>query len=286
MKIRYKDEGKGPAIVLMHGSYSALDNYDALAAALSKNHRVIRFDLPGMGLSETLSADAATTTPFGDDVMKALLDKLGIDKFVLVGTSSGGSISYYFAARFPDRVTALVLCNTPADPVFNDKVPRIPELDVELKRAAQTGYRDLRYWTVYMRVLAGDPSRPSKAWIERYYDMGRRILPKKAHYFWRSTQNAQATQATIAEVKAPTLLIWGTVDNVLPLPSMDVLKGYLKNATVSEVVLTDVGHYPPFDAPNRVATLLEGYLKAITPAVSGGMPSPPPAASPDPGPMP
>lgn len=261
--LRYKDQGHGPAIVLLHGSYSSLDGYDGLAARLATQHRVIRFDLPGMGLSETLPAAAATTTPFGDDVLAALLDRLGIAKAVIVGVSSGGAIAFTFAARFPDRVTALVLSNTPADPVVNENVPRPDYLTAHFRRTEQSGLRDLPFWDAYLRWLAADPQRLSAAWIERYYDMNRRVLPKPAHYYWRSTRDAAATQATIGRVHAPTLLIWGLHDAVLPPATMDALKSYLTAAPVSTVVLPDVGHYPIMEVPDRAAPLIEGWLAGI-----------------------
>lgn len=263
IRIRYKDQGRGPAVVLIHGSYSSLDGYDRLAARLAPHHRVVRFDLPGMGLSETLPADAPTTTQFGDDVLKALLDQLHIDKVVVVGVSSGGAIGFTFASRFPERVTALVLSNTPADPVVNENVPRPDYLTAHFRRTEQSGLRDLPFWDAYLRWLAADPKRLSDAWIRRYYDMNRRTLPEKAHYYWRSTRDPVATQATIGGVKAPTLLIWGLHDAVLPPPTMDALKSYLKAAPVSTVVLPDVGHYPIMEVPDRAADLIEGWLGGI-----------------------
>jgi pimeloyl-ACP methyl ester carboxylesterase len=263
IKVRYKDQGHGPAVVLLHGSYSSLDGYDRLAARLAAHHRVIRFDLPGMGLSETLPDSTPTSTQFGDDVLKALLDQLHVEKVVVVGVSSGGAIGFTFASRFPDRVTAMVLSNTPADPVVNENVPRPDYLTAHFRRTEKTGFRDLPFWDAYLRWLAADPKRLTDAWVRRYYDMNRRTLPDKAHYYWRSTRDPIATQATIAKVQAPTLLIWGLHDAVLPAPTMDALKSYLKAAPVSTVVLPDVGHYPIMEVPDRAADLIEGWLGVI-----------------------
>ncbi len=252
-------------IVLLHGSYSSLDGWDKMAKGLATDHRVIRFDMPGMGLSETIPVDQPTSAAFGDDILNELLAKLNISgPLTLVGTSSGGAVAFHFAARFPERVTTLVMANTPADPVFNEKVPRSDELDVEIKKAAASGFKSLRYWTVYLPWLSADPKRVSTAWIQRYYDMNRRATPVKNHYFWRSTADAAATQATIAKVKAPTLLVWGTHDYVLPLAAMGVLEGYLKQASVSTIVLSDVGHYPPFEVPERFTTLTRAFEDAVT----------------------
>ena len=263
MSIRYKDQGRGPVIVLLHGSHSSLEGYDAMAKDLARTHRIIRFDMPGMGLSATLPASSASAVRFGDDVLAGLLDHLGIRTADLVGVSSGGAIAYHFAARYPARVTALVLSNTPADPVINANTPRSPELAAEFAEAARTGFRSRRYWSVYLRWLAADPDRVSPAKIDRYYDMNRRVAEKDSRYFWRATSNPAETQAALAGVKAPALLVWGLHDFVLPPATMGVLAGYLKAAPVSTIVLPDVGHYPPFEVPSRFADLTLSYLANV-----------------------
>lgn len=263
MQIRYKDEGKGPVIVLLHGSHGSLDGYDGLANILSANYRVIRFDMPGMGLSETLPLDTATDTPFADLILEKLLDQLQIDKASLIGVSSGGAIAYYFASRLPDRVNALILANTPSEPVVDANTPRSPALRAEMDEAKRTGFRTRQYWQVYMDWLQGDPARLSADKVDRYYDMNRRTPLPNARLFWRSSGNVPDVYKTLSTVKTPTLLVWGKIDLVLPIHTMDGLKVKMPAAPVSTVVLPDVGHYPPFEIPERFAGITNTYLNHI-----------------------
>jgi pimeloyl-ACP methyl ester carboxylesterase len=66
-------------------------------------------------------------------------------------------------------------------------------------------------------------------------------------------------------VKAPTLLIWGAKDLLLPVPAGKALAGYLSGTDVSMMVMPDVGHYPPLESPERFAKILEAYMEAATP---------------------
>jgi pimeloyl-ACP methyl ester carboxylesterase len=74
-----------------------------------------------------------------------------------------------------------------------------------------------------------------------------------------------AASQLMAEVRAPTFLIWGGKDPLLPVPAMKSLANHLQNAEVSEVILPDVGHYPPLEVPERFAQLILAYLQAAVP---------------------
>jgi pimeloyl-ACP methyl ester carboxylesterase len=97
-----------PAVVLLHGFGASLQTWDAWAEGLAATHRVIRIDLPGSGLSPPDPAN-----DYRDErslqLLRALLDDLGLPRVSLVGHSMGGRIAWTFAAQFPERVEKLVL---------------------------------------------------------------------------------------------------------------------------------------------------------------------------------
>lgn len=253
--IRYRDEGTGPVVVLLHGSYASLDAYDMLANRLAARHRVVRFDMPGMGLSDPVAKGI-----HGDDVLAALLDKLAVPRATLVGTSSGGAIAYVFAGRFPARVDALVLANVPAGVLDAGAVPRSAELAAARERVRASGQADCAYWLTYLRWLAWDPVRVSDATIVRTHDMNRRADTGGRSTAWRLTSDRVTIDDALARVTAPTLLYWGLHDAVLPKAAMDDLAARLTAAPLSTVAQPDVGHYPPFEVPDRFAVLVEAWL--------------------------
>lgn len=106
--IRYRADGDGPAVVLLHGWTLDLEVWESQAAALARTLRVVRYDRRGFGGSGG-SPDPARDT----DDLAALLDRLGIAQATLVGMSQGARVALAFALRRPERVAALVLDGPP-----------------------------------------------------------------------------------------------------------------------------------------------------------------------------
>lgn len=266
VEVRYRDEGKGPVLLLMHGSNSTLDTWDGVSARLSKNYRVIRFDQPPSGLSGGISDAAKATLTGPDALMTGLLDHLKVPSVVAIGVSSGGTMAYYLAAGHPDRVRAVVLSNTPSDPVDTSGVVNPPDLVAAIARSkAAGGYRDKDWFRAYFRFLYGDPGRLTEAQIDQVYTMQRRQTePNFLHLYALAGNNAE-TLARLAKVKAPTLIIWGMTDQVLPFTAAVALRDHLTGVKPSMVLLDDVGHYPPIEVPERFAAIVETYLTQVLP---------------------
>lgn len=103
-RLRVIDEGRGSPVVLVHAGIADLRSWDPVASLLVEaGLRTIRYDLRGHGLSET--ADVAFSNR--DDLI-AVLDAVGVDRAVVVGSSAGGQIALDTAVERPDRVAAVV----------------------------------------------------------------------------------------------------------------------------------------------------------------------------------
>ena len=132
LRLRLRDTGPrdAPVVILLHGFCASLDTWEPWARALSAGYRVIRFDLPGFGLT-----GADPTGDYSDareiKILSDLMDKLGVARASLVGSSMGGRIVWNFTALHPDRVTCLVLVSPDgfASPGFAyDHAPDTPLL--------------------------------------------------------------------------------------------------------------------------------------------------------------
>ena len=95
-------------LLLLHGFGASLHTWEPWAVALAASHRVIRFDLPGSGLSAP-DATGDYTDARSLQLLAALLDQLGVAQASGVGNSIGGRIAWKFAAAYPQRVSKLVL---------------------------------------------------------------------------------------------------------------------------------------------------------------------------------
>ncbi|RYF45855.1 MAG: alpha/beta fold hydrolase, partial [Comamonadaceae bacterium] len=130
--LHVRDTGprNAPALILIHGFGSSLQTWDAWAAALEADHRVIRIDLPGSGLSPP-DASGSYVDRRSMELLLALQDHLQLRSTSIVGHSIGGRIAWTFAAQHPERVQKLVLVAPDgfASPGFAyNEAPKIPSV--------------------------------------------------------------------------------------------------------------------------------------------------------------
>ncbi len=269
MQIHYKDEGPrdAPVLLLVHGSESSLRTWDIITADLKDRYRVVRFDLPAYGLSDGASdSDVANLVP--TDIPLALLDHLGIERVTFAGVSSGGTMGMYLAARRPGMVERLILSNTPSDPVDTGHLVMPQAFLDAVARSQQSGFRDQDFWNEFLSYFSGKAERISAQTRREYYDFNRR--PPEKHLIAMIARIGDGKQAIIEmkKVVAPTLLVWGTADPLLPESAAEAVTRYLENAQISRVYLPDVGHYPPLEVPHRFAQLIAAHVEAVVPIVS------------------
>lgn len=108
--ISFTDQGKGTAIVLLHGFLENQKMWDAFVPEFSKKYRIITIDLLGHGNSEPLGY--VHSMEDNADVVHAVLSELRIRKAVFVGHSMGGYVALAFAELYPEAVKGLVLLNS------------------------------------------------------------------------------------------------------------------------------------------------------------------------------
>ena len=267
MEVHYKDEGPrdAPVLLMVHGSQSSLRQWDRITEILKPRYRIIRFDIPGYGLSGRVSDEAATTVqPL--DIPEGLLAHLGVSKLTFVGVSSGGTMGMYLAAKRPELVERLIISNTPSDPVVTTHLV-MPQsfLDAQARNKAQ-GFADRNFWDEYLSYFAGDPSRISAQTRAEYYDLNRRTPEKHPIAMVARIGDGVQAKVEMAKVTAPTFLVWGGADALLPEAAADAVERYLVNAPISRVIMPDVGHYPPTEVPDRFAQWIAAFVEA------GGMP--------------
>ena len=106
----------GPTIVLLHGAGCNLEDMRlALAERLAARHRVVLLDRPGLGWSERRGSDGSSPA-YQAAMLSAVLDRLGVDRVILVGHSWGGLLALTFALDYPHRVAGLVVIAPPTHP--------------------------------------------------------------------------------------------------------------------------------------------------------------------------
>jgi pimeloyl-ACP methyl ester carboxylesterase len=108
-QLHYIDKGQGPVILMVHGLGAQLGNFDTgLADELARDFRVIAIDRPGMGWSDR-PEDASATPRAQAALVAEVIDKLQLEKPLVVGHSLGGAIAMCLALDFPENIRGLAL---------------------------------------------------------------------------------------------------------------------------------------------------------------------------------
>ena len=258
VRLHVRDSGpkSAPAVIHLHGFGASLQTWDAWVPGLAEDHRVLRFDLPGSGLSAP-DPGADYTDARSVAVLLALMDRLGIARASVVGHSIGGRIAWTFAAEHAQRVDKLVLVAPDgfASPGF--EYGKAPEVPATLKLMRHALPRPLLRMS--LAPAYADPGVLTDALATRYHDL---LLAPGARtaLLERMAQTVLVDPRPILQrIKAPTLLLWGDRDAMIPFAnSADYLKAI---ADVRRVAVPGAGHLPQEEAPALSLAAVRAFLR-------------------------
>ena len=257
VRLRIRDTGPrdAPAVILLHGFGASLDTWEPWAQALSARFRVIRFDLPGFGLT-----GADPTGDYSDaraiQVLLGLMDQSGVDRASIVGNSLGGRIAWNFAALRPDRVSRLVLISPDgfASPGFAyGKAPEIPLMMRALPYVAPRGMLKASLAAAYAR-----PEALSEQAVTRYRDMMLAPGVRSAILARMGQTILRDPGPILSSIHAPTLLLWGEMDGMIPITNAADYLRLMPDATL--VRLPNAGHLPFEEDPAGSLPPVERFL--------------------------
>ena len=259
LRLHYRDEGQGAALVLLHGLTANLFVWDAWAECLRQHIRVIRLDLPGHGLT---GPDAAQRYGWPDlaERVESLLDRLGIARATVVGNSLGGAVAWQLAARHPQRVARLVLI-APIGYPFEGTPPLIfrllakPVLGPLMLRLT---YR--RAFIDRMAATYGDPRRLDRDGAERDHALFRRAGNRAAILSMLRGGSIPDPRPQLKAIEAPTLIMWGSLDRVTPPLMAQRFAADIQDARI--VVLEGAGHAPMQEMPAESLAALRHFIAA------------------------
>ena len=260
MQVHVRDQGPrdGEVLVLLHGTSASLHTWEDWVAGLQDRYRVISLDLPGFGL----------TGPFPDGdyrlahysaFLARVLDRLEVPRASIAGNSFGGQLAWQFTVDHPERVERLVLIDASGYPRESTSVPlgfRLASTPALRPIMARILPRSLIESSV--RNVNGDPSKPSEALIDRYYDLARRE-GNRAALRARFQQGAIGVDPTrIREIKAPTLIIWGGRDGLVAPINAERFHKDIEGSRL--VMFDDLGHVPHEEDPQRTLAVTLEFL--------------------------
>ena len=264
IRLHVRDTGPRDAkvLILLHGFGASLHTWEPWAGRLSGAFRVIRFDLPGFGLT-----GADPTGDYSDrrsmHVLLALMDRLGVRRASLIGNSLGGKIAWNFALDYPDRVDRLVLVSPDgfASPGFEyGKKPVLPLMVRLLPYVMPRSFLRMSLAPAY-----GDPKALTDATVTRYRDLMLAPGVRTAMLARMRQVMLDDPQPLLRRIQAPTLLLWGEKDGMIPFSNAADYARFLPHATL--VALPGLGHVPFEESPMIALAPVRAFLASAQPSV-------------------
>lgn len=257
LHVRVSGPEDAPAVVLLHGFGSSLHTWEPWAELLAATHRVIRFDLPGFGLT-----GPDPTGDYSDGrsvaVLAALLDQLGVGRASIVGNSLGGKIAWHFAVRHPARTDRLVLISPDgfASPGFEyGKRTSVPPVMRLLPHVLPEPLLRMSLAPAY-----ANPATLTDATVTRYRDLMRAPGVRQAILARTEQVMLQDPEPLLRRIEAPTLLLWGEKDAMIPFRNAADYLRIMPHATLA--ALPGLGHVPFEEAPSSSFEPVRAFLAA------------------------
>ncbi len=237
---KYVEEGEGPVLLLLHGLFGALSNFQTVLKSFAKQYRII---IPLMPLYDknSLGASISGLTEY----IEAFIDYKDLAPCTLIGNSLGGHVALVYALQNKDRVSALIL--TGSSGLFESGMgtgfPRRSSYQYVEERTGYTFY---------------NPEMASKELVDEVYGIvNDNFKTLRVLKIARSAQRHNMRE-DIVNIKIPTLLIWGLNDNITPPRVAHEFHKLIPNAQLH--FIDKCGHVPMMEHPEEFNQIVGQFL--------------------------
>ncbi|MGH9601648.1 MAG: alpha/beta fold hydrolase [Terriglobales bacterium] len=247
--------GDGPPVVLLHPFPVHHGFWMPVADLLASRYRLITPDLRGHGES-TVGEGPATMEKLAADVAR-VCDAAGVGKAVLAGCSIGGYVLMEFWRRYPQRVAALVLCNTRAEADTEDKrAGRLKSAD-EVERHGTEAY-----FEGMVPKLIGETTRTNRPdLVAAARKMMRKMSVPGLAALLRGMAYRPDSVPTLKTVTVPTLILAGGEDVLTPVEDAKRMQQAIPGSRLE--VIPNAGHYAVFEQPEAAGRIIRGFLDGL-----------------------
>jgi pimeloyl-ACP methyl ester carboxylesterase len=258
INVFYQTEGQGEPLVLLHGTSFSHDIWDSTIKEASKLFTVYAPDMPGFGRSDKPAA--LYGLPFYTDFVRKFLDALKIGQCAIAGMSMGGEVAAAFAAKYPDRVSRLVIVDAKGFSPLMKGLRTLPVLGSPLYLFMFNSRDMLRRHIEGMLYDKGilNEGLVNREWARLKDPSYRSALSRNAKYL--STADPGFPDMLKA-IKARTLIIWGKEDALVPLEDAYKFKDRIPRSEV--LVLERCGHVPAIEKNEELNRALLTFLAEI-----------------------
>jgi len=255
-RLAYDHSGAGPTLLFLHGIGGNRTNWrDQLAACRDEFHAVA-WDARGYGLSEDYEG-ALDFADFGRDLLR-LLDHLGAARAHVCGLSMGGGIALDFHAQYPARVASLVLCDTFAGFATSFSTAERAEFVRSRQAPLLTGKEPRDIAPAVAATLVAPSASPQ---VLARVVASMTALHKQSYLKAIEAVSRYDRSASLAEIKVPTLLLYGAEDRLTPLALGREMAARIPGARL--VTIEAAGHLPNIERPEAFNAAVLGFLRGL-----------------------
>lgn len=244
-RVHYLDEGRGPVLVLLHGSGNGacgISNFRGnIPALVAAGYRVIAPDLIGFGYSDKPS-DVGYPLSFFIECVKQALDAIGVDKYTLIGNSLGGAVALGFALAHPQNVERLVLM---APGGLNDlpdylAMPGMAAMFALYGSGKPVTEAEIKAF--FIKAFVVNPACVTDALVHERCEMAKGQNPQAI-----KTMKVPNMTERLGEIECPALTLWGLNENMMPDSGIMRLAKGLKHGRM--VLVPQCGHWVMIEHP-------------------------------------
>lgn len=245
-KYRYLEQGEGQVILILHGLFGALSNFNTVIQHFSKTHKVV---VPIMPLYDFPLAKTGVKSLAR--FIKEFIDFKGYQNLTLLGNSLGGHVALVYALKNMNKVRAMVLTGSSGlyENAFGGSFPRRSDKDYIRNKIAVTFY---------------DPKMVTDELVDVVFDLvGDRAKLMKVLYLAKSAIRHNMRDE-LPKYNMPVCLIWGKNDTITP---PEVAEEFHENLPNSDLYWIDkCAHAPMMEHPKEFNAILDQWLEKL-PAV-------------------
>ena len=267
MNFSYLEWGNpsNPVMVLLHGFAQQSHSWDFVALSFADRYRIIALDQRGHGDSDWASDGDYTPETQQKDI-EAVVDKLGLEEFVLMGLSMGGRNSFTYAASNPNKVKALIIVDAGPENVRagTQNIRNFVEQDYELDYIDAFVDRVIKYNPrrdpVQIRgsIVNNLRELPNGKWTWKYDKilrspgrMGRPQDPEMTNRLWGYLENLQC----------PTLVVRGDKSDIIATETADNMIGRIPGGKLA--IVENAGHLVMGDKPSGFERAVTAFIESV-----------------------
>lgn len=251
----YREEGSGLPVVLLHGFAEDGAIWNNQAEQLKVSYRVLIPDLPGSGLSSSLSSDTSMEK-MADDIL-LLLDREAVQNCVLIGHSMGGYIALAFAEKYPERLKGLGLFHSTAYADSEEKKAARQKSIEFIRKFGSAAFIRQSAPNLFSTDTRNDHQELITWMIDRYSGFS----PDSLVYYYEAMIRRPDRTAVLKRLEKPVLFVIGNQDQAVP-PQQALEQSHLP--ALSHIhILKQSGHAGMLEEPAQSNSILQSFLNFV-----------------------